>query len=77
LAAWLAGKLGAAEVALVKSCVVPPEASLEALAAMEIIDTQFPMIVTRAGLTWHVLGEGDEKRLSALLASDDLLSKPA
>jgi 5-(aminomethyl)-3-furanmethanol phosphate kinase len=67
LAAWLAGKLEAAEVALVKSCVVPPDASLADLAAADVTDPQFPAFVAQGHLAWHVLGEGDEKRLSALL----------
>ena len=77
LAAWLAGQLGGAEVALVKSCTVPPEASLEVLAEAGITDTQFPKLVAQSGLTWLVLGAADDARLSALLASDDLLGRPA
>ncbi|MEQ1578040.1 MAG: uridylate kinase [Hyphomicrobium sp.] len=67
LAAWLAGQIPAAEVALVKSCVVPAQASLFDLAEAGITDTQFPAIVGQAELGWHVLGAGDDARLSGLL----------
>ena len=68
LAAWLAAKIGGAEVALVKACAVPPNATLEDLAAAGIIDAQFPKIVTGANLKWHVFGPDDGQRLTALVA---------
>jgi len=70
LAAWLAGQLPGADVALVKSCVVPRDASLQALVAAGITDPQFPAFVAREGLSWHVLGEGDEARLARVLGLD-------
>ena len=69
LAAWLAGQLEGAEVALVKSCAVPPDASLADLADAGITDPQFPAFVVRGDLKWHVLGAGDEARLIALLGT--------
>ena len=66
LAAWLAAKL-AGEVALIKSCAIPAHASLQDLAAAGITDPQFPKLVAQSALVWHVLGEGDEGRLTQLL----------
>jgi aspartokinase-like uncharacterized kinase len=67
LAAWLAGEVGAAHVALVKSCPVDPDAGLERLAAMGVVDPLFAGIVERSGLTWSVLGDGETARLTRLL----------
>lgn len=71
LAAWLATQIdwppGGAEVALIKACAVPPASTLEGLADTGMTDRQFPTIVSRASLTWHVLDAGDTARLSALL----------
>jgi aspartokinase-like uncharacterized kinase len=67
LAARLAERLADAEVALVKSCSVRPRASAAQLARAGIVDPVFPVIVARARLAWHVVGEGGEARLQALL----------
>lgn len=68
LAAWLAGQLGGAEVALIKSCAIPSGASLLSLATAGITDTQFPAFVAQAHVNWHVLGKSDGARLAAILA---------
>ncbi len=68
LAAWLAAKLVDAEVLLVKSCRVPTGLALDRLAVAGIIDAQFPGVIAKSGLGWHVLGEGGEARLASLLA---------
>lgn len=68
LAAWLAAKLGATDVALVKSCPVDPGATLQELTAAGIVDPLFGATVERHRLAWSVIGTGDEARLSALLA---------
>ncbi len=71
LAAWLAAHIeqpaGLAEVALVKACDVPRNATLEDLAATGITDRQFPAIVSRARLKWRVLDAGDTAGLAAIL----------
>lgn len=67
LAAWLAAETGAKDVALVKSCTVDPMATLESLAAAAVVDPLFPSYVERAGLTWSVIGEGDDARLTCLV----------
>jgi len=69
LAARLAERLGDAEVALVKSCVVPDGASLARLAAEGITDPAFADVVSRAGLSWHVYGAGSEPDLAQRLAT--------
>ena len=68
LAAWLAGQIENAEVALVKSCAVPAGASLANLADAGITDPQFPIFVAQGHLNWHMLGAGDDARLDAILA---------
>lgn len=67
LAARLAERLGNAEVVLVKSCPVDPEARASALADAGVVDAAFPEIVARAGLKWRVLGAGDSDALAKLL----------
>lgn len=69
LAAWLAGEVGAKDVALVKSCVVDPAASLDVLTTSGVVDPLFRGYVERLGLTWSVIGEGDDARLTRLVAA--------
>lgn len=68
LAAWLAGAVGAKEVALVKSCGVEPAADLEQLTAAGIVDPLFRGYVERLNLSWSVVGENDDERLRHLVA---------
>ena len=68
LAAWLAGKIGAADVVLVKSCEVPHGSTLDHLARAGIVDPQFVIVVARAGLGWHVLGASNVLALATILA---------
>ncbi len=67
LAAWLAAETGAKDVTLVKSCTIDPQATLESLTQTGIVDPLFQTYVERAGLTWSVIGEGDDARLSRLV----------
>lgn len=67
LSAWLAAKFGSATVLLVKSCTVPKGASAASLVAAGIVDRQFAHLVEAARLPWHVLGAGDDTRISELL----------
>ncbi len=69
LAAWLAGEIGAKDVALVKSCAVDPAATLEDLTAAGIVDPLFRVYVERLGLSWSVIGEADEARLTHLVTA--------
>jgi 5-(aminomethyl)-3-furanmethanol phosphate kinase len=67
LAARLAERLGGAPVVLVKSCRIASGTSIAALARTGVVDTAFKAIVTRARLSWRVLGAGEETELVALL----------
>ncbi|MGE0023704.1 MAG: uridylate kinase [Hyphomicrobium sp.] len=75
LAARLAERLGHVELALLKSCPVKRAASARTLAREGIVDPVFPVIVARAGLSWCVLGAGDETRLAGVL--DVASARPA
>lgn len=62
LAAWLALRLGARSVVLVKSCPLPSQASPAELAAAGIVDRAFPGYAeqcARAGITCTVLTRTD------------------
>jgi aspartokinase-like uncharacterized kinase len=74
LAAWLAGEVGAAHVALVKSCAVDPDAGLECLTTAGTVDPLFAGFVERHGLPWSVVGAGDTPRLDRLLGVRDAAS---
>jgi 5-(aminomethyl)-3-furanmethanol phosphate kinase len=67
LAARLAERLRGAPVVLVKSCAIPPGATLDRLARAGTVDPTFVTIVERARLSWRVLGAGDEAELAAIL----------
>jgi 5-(aminomethyl)-3-furanmethanol phosphate kinase len=67
LAAWLAAETGAKDVALVKTCTVAPDATLQDLTTTAIVDPLFQTYVERASLTWSVIGDGDDARLTRLV----------
>ncbi len=67
LAAWLAAATGAKDVALVKSCAIDPQASLESLSRTGIVDPLFQTYVEQADLAWSVIGEGDDVGLTRLV----------
>jgi aspartokinase-like uncharacterized kinase len=69
LAAWLAGKIGAKDVALVKSCAVDPAATLDDVTASGIVDPLFRDYVEKLNLSWSVIGEGDDAALARLVAA--------
>ncbi|MBY0227500.1 MAG: uridylate kinase [Hyphomicrobium sp.] len=69
LAAWLAGEVGAKDVALVKSCTVDPAATLDDVTATGIIDPLFRDYVKKLNLSWSVIGEGDGAALARLVAA--------
>lgn len=56
ISAWIARRLGAGHLVLVKSCAVPdtlrPDAP--ALASAGIVDAAFPSLVAQAGFAWDV-----------------------
>ena len=67
LAARLAERLGGAHVVLVKSCTVNPSATASALGRAGVVDAAFAGIVARAGLSWQIVGPGEESALAELL----------
>ncbi len=69
LSAWLARKLEASTLWLVKSCVVPVQRPMQ-LAEMGIVDAAFPRFCEHAKFRIHVLGIGDRSRLIASLAEE-------
>lgn len=69
LAAWLARRIAAEHLVLVKSTAVPPPpVDAAALAARGIVDPAFPAYAAAAGCTLTCCGPGDEARLLAALA---------
>ena len=70
LAAWLAARLGARHLALVKSVGAAEGATASDLAAAGIVDRAFPRIVASTGFSWSIVGPGDLDRLAALLGAD-------
>lgn len=83
LAARLAERLGGTHVVLVKSCTVTPSATAAALSRVGVVDAAFAGIVRRAGLTWQIVGPGEESALAELLGAPgkglkkDPANKPA
>jgi aspartokinase-like uncharacterized kinase len=69
LAAWLARRLEATRLALVKSVATPAPLDLAALAARGMVDAAFPRFVAGSGFAIEWLGPGEEERLRRLLAA--------
>jgi aspartokinase-like uncharacterized kinase len=67
LAARLAERLGGTELVLVKSCTVAAGATAEALGRAGVIDAAFAGIVARSGISWRIVGPGEERALAELL----------
>lgn len=59
LALWLAGKLAAARVTLVKSCEIPAVHDWDALAAAGIVDRRFPALAHAARCTVKLVSRED------------------
>jgi dihydroneopterin aldolase len=69
LSAWLARRLGATRLLLVKSVAAPAALDPAALAAQGLVDPAFPSFVEGAGFTVEWLGPGEEERLAERLAA--------
>lgn len=67
LALWLAGRIGAAGLVLVKSCAVSSQADAAALAVAGVIDPWFAANVARLGIPWCAVGPADDALLADLL----------
>lgn len=70
LAAWLAIRIRARHVALVKSCAVPSDATAAELADAGLVDRWFARRVAVGTIPWGVLGPGDTARLAALTGGE-------
>jgi aspartokinase-like uncharacterized kinase len=68
LAAWLAARLGPADVALVKSCTAGQATPAE-LARSGVVDPFFARVVEEEGLVSAVIGAGEHGRLAQLLSA--------
>ena len=69
LAAWLAGKLGADLLVLVKSVsVADPQMSVVEMTARGWVDAGFEAFWARGPIQHRVLGPGDHQRLARMLA---------
>ena len=68
LAAWLARRLRAERLILVKSAPAPQGADASALAALGLVDAAFPQSAAAAECPLACCGPGEERRLAALLA---------
>jgi aspartokinase-like uncharacterized kinase len=70
LAAWLAERIGAARLVLIKSAAIPaPPSSPESLAEAGIVDPAFPGFVRGRPFSVACIGPGDEQRLASALAT--------
>ena len=59
LALWLAARLGAAHVALVKSCAIPAKQDWDALSTAGIVDRRFPALARDARCTVELVARDD------------------
>jgi aspartokinase-like uncharacterized kinase len=67
LAAWLARRLGARRLMLVKSAPAPPPPlSPKRLAALDLVDAAFPAYAENAQFRLDYCGPGDQDRLAAV-----------
>ena len=69
LAARLAELLGA-ELVLLKSVNVEPAESAEELARRGAVDSQFPKIVARSGLSWRIFGPQTGRQFAAVIGAE-------
>jgi aspartokinase-like uncharacterized kinase len=70
LATWLAARLGAARLVLVKSTAAPRPLDPAALAERGLVDRLFPKFFDAAQLTLDWVGPGEEDRLADLLTHE-------
>ena len=69
LAAWLARRLGAERLILVKSVAAPRPFDVDALAKSGLVDMAFPSFLAGAGLALDWIGPGEEELLAEWLAA--------
>lgn len=76
LAAWLAGRLGAARVLLVKSCDVPAPVTARELADRGIVDRLFPRFAATSAAAVFVAGPAWLAAAGPLLQAGDMPGVP-
>jgi aspartokinase-like uncharacterized kinase len=69
LAAWLADRLGATRLALVKSCAIPAGRTLYECAAAGIVDARIADVVRDADYAVNLINRDELGRMRALLAT--------
>ena len=72
LAAWLAGKLGAAHLLLVKHVDAPARASTEGLSRQEMVDGMFPDFAALAGCPIRIAGPSALPGASQMLPAGEV-----
>jgi len=77
LALWLAQRLGAEGLLLVKSCRIEPGRSFEELQASGVLDAQFPARAAQAALPIELLAHDEAARARRLVAADPFLHRGA
>jgi 5-(aminomethyl)-3-furanmethanol phosphate kinase len=68
LAAWLARKLGARKLLLVKSTAAQGPLEPQRLAERGLVDLAFPAFVADDAFSWAYCGPGEQARLAAELS---------
>ena len=75
LAAWLAGRLGARRLVLMKQ-VAPPGEPADRLAARGIVDKTFPQFLAASGVPALMLGPADHMAVANALCDDPQIGTP-
>ena len=75
LALWLAQRLGAEGLLLVKSCRIEPGRSFEELQASGVLDAQFPARAAQAALPIELLAHDEAARARRLVAAHPSLQR--
>jgi dihydroneopterin aldolase len=71
LAAWLAGKLRAARLILLKQVELPPQPiAVGALVEKDIVDPAFPRFLKASGAAAYILGPADHMAVRAAVCDD-------
>ena len=77
LAAWLAGKLRASRLVLLKQVELPPDAvSVTELAEKGIVDPAFPAFLKKSGVPALILGPADHMAVAATLCDHPAIGTP-
>jgi dihydroneopterin aldolase len=77
LAAWLADKLGARRLVLMKQVALPPDpAGADDLAARGIVDKAFPRFLAQSGAAASIIGPADHMAVADALCDDPRIGTP-